>query len=71
MNKGLQKLLYAIIAIPLFIFWPMFILVCTICRVPEYYYFNLPTFFITSMIYYLVVIIPLNKLFSKYINKNM
>ncbi|MDD3302849.1 MAG: hypothetical protein PHN31_04775 [Candidatus Gracilibacteria bacterium] len=55
----MKKVIYALIAIPLFIIGPLGLLTCTECGYPNY----IPSyvaFVIASLIYYIVVIIPLN-----------
>ena len=61
---GMNKLLYALIAIPAFLIWPFSLLICTECYYPDD--FNpILAFLIGSLIYYVIVIIPLNFLFKK------
>ncbi len=65
----MKKLFYALIAIPLFIIWPFSLLICTECCYSD----NIPSFIafiIGSLIYYVIVITPLNYIFWNKRNKN-
>jgi hypothetical protein len=64
----MKKILYALIAIPLFIIWPLSFLICTECMYSDKMN-PLLVFILSSLIYFVIIIMPLNYFFDKFSKK--